>query len=70
MSKRIHNDDDDDHKHILDMSGYESDSSGAEDDYTETNILLGYASKEPTEDSISQLGGHPVCDITSAIEYY
>lgn len=45
----------------LSMASYDSDSSGAEDDaYTETNVLLGYASKEPTDDTISQLGGHPV----------
>lgn len=44
------------------MGSYDSDSSGAEDDdYTETNVLLGYASKEATDDSSSQLGGHPVC---------
>ena len=53
------------------MSGYESDSSASEDDYTETNVLLGYASKESTDDSISQLGGHPVCDMTfSTSEHY
>ena len=42
--------------------GYDSDSSGLSDqgEYTETNVLLGYASKEPTEDTISHLGGHPV----------
>lgn len=42
------------------MSGYESDSSGSDVDYTETNVLLGYASRESTDDAISQLGGHPV----------
>lgn len=43
------------------MAPYDSDSSGAEeDDYTETNVLLGYASKEPTDDTISHLGGRPV----------
>lgn len=45
---------------IYTMSGYDSDSSGSEGDYTETNVLLGYATKEPTDDTISQLGGHPV----------
>lgn len=30
------------------------------DDYTTTNVVLGYASKEPTDDPISQLGGRPV----------
>lgn len=43
------------------MVSYDSDSSGAEDDFTETTVLLGYASKEATEDTISQLGGYPVC---------
>lgn len=44
------------------MPPYDSDSSGADDDgeYTETNVLLGYASKEPSDDAISQLGGTPV----------
>ncbi|TVY42975.1 putative 20S rRNA accumulation protein [Lachnellula occidentalis] len=42
------------------MTPYESDSSGGEDnDYTETNVLLGYASKEPSDDTISHLGGRP-----------
>ncbi|OCK77248.1 hypothetical protein K432DRAFT_358940 [Lepidopterella palustris CBS 459.81] len=41
------------------MTSYDSDSSGNEDDYTETNVLLGYASKEPTDDTISHLGGYP-----------
>ena len=43
------------------MAAYGSDSSADLDDYTETSTLLGYASKEPTDDKISQLGGHPVC---------
>ncbi|GME64894.1 hypothetical protein GTA08_BOTSDO06410 [Neofusicoccum parvum] len=42
------------------MPPYDSDSSGDEaSDYTETNVLLGYASKDPTDDTFSQLGGHP-----------
>ncbi|GAB7361312.1 hypothetical protein MBLNU230_g1369t1 [Neophaeotheca triangularis] len=41
------------------MADYDSDSSGAGDDI-ETNVLLGYASKEPTGDDFSQLGGHPI----------
>ncbi|KAF4636142.1 hypothetical protein G7Y89_g1944 [Cudoniella acicularis] len=42
------------------MAPYDSDSSGGEDvDYTETNVLLGYAAKEPSDDIISQLGGRP-----------
>lgn len=41
------------------MADYDSDSSAGGDDI-ETNVLLGYASKEPTIDDFSQLGGHPV----------
>ncbi|KAF4305581.1 hypothetical protein GTA08_BOTSDO06410 [Botryosphaeria dothidea] len=42
------------------MPSYDSDSSGDEgSEYTETNVLLGYASKEPTDDNFSQLGGRP-----------
>lgn len=38
------------------------DSESSDDDasYTITNVLLGYASKEPTEDPFNQLGGFPV----------
>lgn len=45
------------------MDPYDSDSSGLEDEgeYTETGVLLGYSSEEPTGDTISQLGGWPVC---------
>jgi len=39
----------------------ESDSSDEEGSlYTTTNVTLGYASKEPTDDPFSQLGGLPV----------
>ncbi|EAU38307.1 conserved hypothetical protein [Aspergillus terreus NIH2624] len=43
------------------MDPYDSDSSGFDDDgdYTETGVLLGYASEELIEDSISHLGGWP-----------
>lgn len=41
------------------MGGYDSDSS--QEDYTETNTLLGFTSKEPGDDTISRLGGRPVC---------
>lgn len=44
------------------MGGYDSDSSN--EDYTETNTLLGYASKDADEDTISRLGGRPVCPLT------
>ncbi|KXT15500.1 hypothetical protein AC579_3395 [Pseudocercospora musae] len=40
------------------MANYDSDSSIGDD--IETNVLLGYASKEPTSDDFSQLGGHPI----------
>ncbi len=44
------------------MAPYDSDSSGGEEDgFTETNVLLGYASKEVGDDTISYLGGRPVC---------
>ncbi|OHF01225.1 PDCD2_C domain-containing protein [Colletotrichum orchidophilum] len=39
------------------MADYESDSS--EQEFTETNVLLGYASKDADEDTISRLGGQP-----------
>ena len=45
------------------MDIYESDSSvegEGEGEYTETNVNLGYASKEATDDTISHLGGFPV----------
>lgn len=43
------------------MPPYDSDSSGDEElDYTLTNVLLGYASVDPRDDEISQLGGRPV----------
>ena len=39
----------------------DSDSSGDEQDsFTTTNVLLGYASQEETDDTISHLGGLPV----------
>ncbi len=44
------------------MAPFDSDSSGnEEEDYTETNVLLAYASKEASDDIVSQLGGRPVC---------
>jgi len=45
------------------MVNYDSDSSdGGDQDYTETNVLLGYASKEASEsdDVNSYIGGQPV----------
>lgn len=42
------------------MPPYESESSDEGEDYTETNVLLGYATKEATGDAISHIGGAPV----------
>ncbi|KAI1370816.1 programmed cell death protein 2 [Hypoxylon crocopeplum] len=42
------------------MAPYDSDSSADEaEDFAETNVLLGYASKDPGDQSISRLGGRP-----------
>ncbi|KAM7198747.1 Programmed cell death protein 2, C-terminal putative domain containing protein [Naviculisporaceae sp. PSN 640] len=42
------------------MVNYDSDSSGGEDnDFTETNVLLGYASGDANGEEISRLGGRP-----------
>ncbi len=41
------------------MPSYDSDSSDEGEDYSTTNVTLGYASTEPTGDEISHLGGHP-----------
>lgn len=46
--------------HTPAMADYDSDSSSGDNDI-ETNVLLGYASKEETSDEFSQLGGQPVC---------
>lgn len=43
------------------MPPNDSDSSDDESaSFTTTNVLLGYASKDPTDDDFSQLGGYPV----------
>ncbi|KAI2631430.1 programmed cell death protein 2 [Hypomontagnella submonticulosa] len=42
------------------MAAYDSDSSaGEEEEFTETNVLLGYASKDPGDQTTSRLGGRP-----------
>ncbi|KAH6686803.1 programmed cell death protein 2 [Plectosphaerella plurivora] len=41
------------------MAPYDSDSEIEDQDFTETNVLLGYASKDADEDTISRLGGVP-----------
>ncbi|ROT37952.1 hypothetical protein SODALDRAFT_278607 [Sodiomyces alkalinus F11] len=40
------------------MASYDSDSD-FEQEYTETSVLLGYASNDPEDDTISRLGGIP-----------
>jgi hypothetical protein len=42
------------------MDSYDSDSS-LDEDFTDTGVLLGYAAEEVIEDTISHLGGWPVC---------
>ncbi|KAF9872833.1 hypothetical protein CkaCkLH20_09696 [Colletotrichum karsti] len=39
------------------MADYDSDSS--QEEFTETNVLLGYATKDADDDTISRLGGRP-----------
>ncbi|KAL8697417.1 MAG: hypothetical protein Q9201_007129 [Fulgogasparrea decipioides] len=42
------------------MASHRSDSSDEDDgQYTTTDVMLGYASQEPTDDTFSQLGGTP-----------
>ena len=44
------------------MAPFDDVSSGDEgDDFTETNVLLGYASGDANGEEISRLGGLPVC---------
>jgi pre-rRNA-processing protein TSR4 len=44
------------------MDTYDSESSVEDrNEYTDTNVNLGYASKEPTGDTVSHFGGLPVC---------
>lgn len=42
------------------MASYDSDSDFDDENFTETNVLLGYATKDVADDTTSQLGGHPV----------
>ncbi len=52
------------------MAPYDNDSSGAEDDdFTETNVLLGYASADANGEQTSRLGGHPVCLTPSCFSF-
>ncbi|KAH0339012.1 hypothetical protein KCU81_g7409, partial [Aureobasidium melanogenum] len=41
------------------MASYDSDSDFEDENFTETNVLLGYATKDAVDDTTSQLGGHP-----------
>ncbi|KIW74628.1 hypothetical protein Z517_11398 [Fonsecaea pedrosoi CBS 271.37] len=41
------------------MAPYDSDSSDDGEDYSTTNVTLGYATVESTGDDVSHLGGHP-----------
>ncbi|KAI4720957.1 hypothetical protein E4T48_02801 [Aureobasidium sp. EXF-10727] len=41
------------------MATYDSDSDFDDENFTETNVLLGYATKDVADDTTSQLGGHP-----------
>jgi hypothetical protein len=45
---------------VKEMAPYDSESSDEGEDYTETNVLLGYATKDSTGDTVSHLGGAPV----------
>jgi pre-rRNA-processing protein TSR4 len=42
------------------MPPYDSESSDEGEEYTETNVLLGYATEDATGDTVSHLGGAPV----------
>ncbi|KAL8369657.1 hypothetical protein RB595_000136 [Gaeumannomyces hyphopodioides] len=41
------------------MGSYDSDSSGEDQNFTETNVLLGYTSKDAGSETVSRLGGRP-----------
>ncbi|KLU90963.1 hypothetical protein MAPG_09488 [Magnaporthiopsis poae ATCC 64411] len=41
------------------MVSYDSDSSGEDEQFTETNVLLGYTSKDAGSETVSRLGGRP-----------
>jgi hypothetical protein len=48
------------HRERAKMADYDSDSSNEGENYTETNVLLGYATQDATGDAVSHLGGVPV----------
>ena len=45
----------------------DSDSSDSSVGLEATNVMLGYASVDPTDDDFSQLGGFPVSQPTSVV---
>ena len=50
------------------MVSPQSDSSDDErGEYTSTNVLIGYAEDQPTDDTFSRLGGIPVSCIGSVV---
>lgn len=50
------------------MDPYDSDSSFEDEgDFTDTGVLLGYASEELIEDTISHIGGLPVTITISSL---
>lgn len=51
------------------MAPYDSDSSDDGEEYTETNVLLGYATEDATGDAVSHLGGAPVRPALSRLSF-
>jgi pre-rRNA-processing protein TSR4 len=51
------------------MPPYDSESSDEGEDYTETNVLLGYATEDATGDAVSHLGGAPVRLYSSSVRF-
>jgi pre-rRNA-processing protein TSR4 len=51
------------------MPPYDSESSDEGEDYTETNVLLGYATEDATGDAVSHLGGAPVLLSQPSVKY-
>jgi len=43
------------------MAPYDDSDSESDVEYTETNVLLGYASTDSNGEEVSRLGGTPVC---------
>jgi hypothetical protein len=49
------------------MPPYDSESSDEGEEYTETKVLLGYATEDATGDAVSHLGGAAVRLLTSFV---